>query len=118
MKFRSKLQFFSLFLAMVICGQELIHVAFHSHAAPLPGLYRQQASGKFKLSDPARGHSDPDIHIKAACPVCSSPGGKSIPEIDLYHQFISHAALSCPGPNKLFTFTFFNRPLSRGPPAA
>ncbi|MFA6717070.1 MAG: hypothetical protein WCS27_16955 [Victivallaceae bacterium] len=116
MKFRNKLQFFSLLLASIICGQELTHTVFHYHADFLTSQNQYQASGILQLENPVRRYFTSHIHIKAVCPLCNSGGGKSVPEIIAEPEFISHAASSRPHRHEVFTFTFFMQTLSRGPP--
>jgi hypothetical protein len=118
MKFWNKMQLFSLLLAALICGQELVHAVFHHHDASPSCRYQRQSAEKPELKSSDHRYQVPNAHIKATCPLCSSAGSKSVPETCLETRIVSHTAVSHPYLNESFIFNSFNQNSSRGPPAA
>ena len=133
MKFQNKLQFFFLFLALIIfTGHEFLHPFFHEHKKSHSCCYHshKEQKGCHHSHKEQKGchhsHKEQEIgvsteaqhdeSIKQICPICNSIASKSIQTTDVQSELISSGSLDYSQLYESFSFIPYSKPVPRGPP--
>jgi len=118
MRLKNKLQLLALILtALVFSSQELEHFVFH-HCVESHSYYSHDSKVK---KSPEINNFTGSIHKifnKCICLACNSISGKSIAQTNIQAQFTTTYSLEYYQSHESFSFNFYSKHPSRGPPSA
>lgn len=118
MKFHKVLQPLSLMLILIIGGQEIMHKLFHLCSNSLPCRYQRLSPERPELKSTGHNYPARKAHVKIACHMCNSAEDRLAPDVSLKTEITDCGVSVYTCPQNFSAFSFFTRPVSRGPPSA